>query len=514
MPKNATKAYTVLLCFLAIAMPNNNFMMSLGVILLAILWLFSPGIAIGFKKFKKNRPAVLLAGLYILHIVWLFNTSDFSYAFKDLRIKLPLLVLPLVLGSIPISRNQIKLVFFALSIGVWFATITGYVRYFNLPDAMYDYREIVQGISHIRLSLMMVMLAMGVVFFRFELKRFWRMYALLVLVNIVVFFNVAQLATGSIILVVTAIVAIFYKIFQNYSRLVFFISLLFLGLVICFGVYYSVNYYNDYFIAKHELPDRDERTSRGNMYKENESEKWVENGHRQFDYYSDVEMVEAWNERSKMFMAVDTGNLELNYILIRYLTSKGLRKDYEGVMSLSDKDIQNVENGYPNEIYAYQSGLKLRFHSFLFGIHVYRAAGQLSGSSFMQRLMYWKVGWEIAKENWIFGVGTGDIINEIEKKHTQLHPDMDKRYWLRIHNQFLSFFATFGIMGILYFLYLFGYGFYFQKNSFLAIMFLTIAFVSCISEDTLETQAGVTFFSFFYVLLSRPFAERLNKYNK
>ena len=481
--------------------------MSLGVILLFITWLVSPGIIKGFKAFKKNIPAVLMAGLFLIHVIWLFNTSDFDYALKDLRVKLPLMILALVIGSIPISRKQVKLIFLALSLGVWLACISGYVRYVHLPEGLHDYREIVQGVSHIRLSLLMVTLVMAVFYFWKDLNRWWKLYGAAVILNTLVFFNIAQLATGSIILLLMLGFAVLYSTIQKANLVLTLSTVLFLIIAVGAGVFYSVNYYNNYFVASANGPSGTETTSLGSLYKEPIENDLVENGNKNFDFYADEEMVNAWNERSKIPMAADSEDLDLNYLLIRYLTSKGLRKDYEGVMSLSDKDIRNIENGYPNEIYAYESGLKLRFHTFMFGVHVYDATGRVTGSSFFQRVLYWKVAAKIIERNWLLGVGTGDIKDAMYNMHREMNFDLDERFWLRAHNQFLSFFAAFGIIGFVYFLYMFGYAMVKRRKNFLALAFLVIAFASCLTEDTLETQAGVTFFAFFYALFSQSFRD-------
>ena len=114
-------------------------------------------------------------------------------------------------------------------------------------------------------------------------------------------------------------------------------------------------------------------------------------------------MEEAWNKRSNLKIPVDSASrVKIEPTLIRYLTSKGLRKDYDGVMKLTDTDVENIEHGYPNEIYAHESGLALRFHTFMFGLHVFITSGDASGLSFFQRLVYWDVSEHIISSN-IFG---------------------------------------------------------------------------------------------------------------
>ena len=473
-------------------------------ILLFLMWLFNPGVKEGLRKLKENKAALLLAGLFLIHIIWLFNTSDFEYALKDIRIKLPLLFLALVVGSISIDRNQLKLIFLSLSLGIWLATILAYFRYANLPPNFHDYREIVQGISHIRLSLLMIMQVIGVVYFWNELSPPWKVFAVAVLINTVIFFNVLQSATGIIILLVLigafALLFAIRKAKPKVAILVGIVSLAILGV----GLAYSVNYYNSYFAVADKAKPLDTKTARGNEYRIFPEVGLVENGNRTYDYFANDEMIEAWNIRSTKPMAADTEDVSLNFTLMRYLTSKGLRKDYEGVMALSNQDIENIENGYPNEIYANESGLKLRFHTFMFGLHVFNATGDVSGLSFFQRIIYWNTAVEIIQDNWLLGVGTGDVKNEFRLKHQEINQGLDERYWLRAHNQFLTFFVTFGILGFSYYLFLFAYSFRLYRKDFLKLAFLLVAFISCLTEDTLESQAGVTFFSFFFALLCKP----------
>ena len=478
--------------------------MSLGVILLLITWLISPGIRNGFKTFIQNKPAMLMAGLFIIHVIWLLNTSDFDYALKDLRVKLPLLILALVLGSVTITRKQVKLIFLALSLGIWLATIAAYLRYINMPEGLQDYREIVQGVSHIRLSLLMIMLVMAVMYFWKELTPLWKIYGIAVILNTIIFFNILQSATGILVLITMLTIYALYLVSQFASRKTVVGTYTILFLLIGGGIFYSVKHYQNYYIAKTNNKPLETHTQKGNEYVFYPDVNLIENGNRTYDYFANDEMIEAWNERSNLLMSAKTSDARLNFTLIRYLTSKGLRKDYAGVMALTDTDIENIENGYPNEIYAHSTGLELRYHSFLFGLHVYRATGSATGSSFFQRLLFWKVAMRIIERNWLTGVGTGDVKNEITAMHKELHPELDKRYWLRAHNQFLTFFVAFGIIGFAYFLFLFGYTFVKRRHNLLVAAFLLIAFISCLTEDTVETQAGVTFFAFFFGLFSKP----------
>lgn len=70
---------------------------------------------------------------------------------------------------------------------------------------------------------------------------------------------------------------------------------------------------------------------------------------------------------------------------------------------------------------------------------------------------------------------------------------------MRSHNQYLSIGVAFGIVGLIWFLITLFYPMFLQgKNvDYLYVTFLLIAVISFLTEDTLETQAGVTFYAFF-----------------
>ena len=64
-----------------------------------------------FADFLHNKIAVVMVSVYIMHLIGLIYTYDFQSAFHDLRIKLPLLIIPLVMSSMkPLSRKQFDMV--------------------------------------------------------------------------------------------------------------------------------------------------------------------------------------------------------------------------------------------------------------------------------------------------------------------------------------------------------------------------------------------------------------------
>lgn len=497
-----------LLGFMAIAMPNLNLLMSIGTILLLGWWFYNPGPKQGWKNLKQNKLALGLIGLFLLHVLWLANTVNFDYASHDLRIKLPILIFGLVIGSMQFQRWQIKVFFLAMSAGIWFASIQAYINYAGFVQGLHDYREIVQGISHIRLSLLMVVTIAAIFYFWRELSAAWKIYSVLTALNILTFFNVLQSLTGVAALIALIVLSVVYWLVRS-KKYMLVGGLTLLSIASAVGFYYfASNYYQTYFTTDEEANPTELYTAEGNEYLHDNRFGIVDNQHYVFTYVAQDEMAAAWNERSDLKVDYSTGeNLELAATLTRYLSSKGLRKDKQGVMALTPEDVRNIEIGFPSVLYLEKSGLSLRFHTFMFGIHIYKQTGNASGLSFFQRVVYWSIARKLIAENFWLGTGTGDLRQDFEAMYDIHEPNLEQKYRNRAHNQFMTFFASFGLLGFLYFIGLFVLAFAKRGHNYLALAFYTIAFLSCLVEDTLETQAGVTFFAFFFALFSQPFLD-------
>jgi O-antigen ligase len=97
------------------------------------------------------------------------------------------------------------------------------------------------------------------------------------------------------------------------------------------------------------------------------------------------------------------------------------------------------------------------------------------------------------------GVGTGDVQKAFDEEYGQENSRLSKEFRHRGHNQYLTFALTFGIGGFLFFIFSLFYPIFKMKkqSDYFYATFFVIAFISMLTEDTLETQAGVTFFAFF-----------------
>jgi len=282
------------------------------------------------------------------------------------------------------------------------------------------------------------------------------------------------------------------------ATLVLFIIIPFLAF------YYLKEGYKDYSTAGIlNIQALESHTPEGNPYLHDTLHFSVENGRYSGLYICDKEARISWNKRSIMsYDSLDKRGQELRHTLIRYMSSKGLKKDRQGLMSLSDDDINNIENGIANTAYLDWFGFKARLFQMYMAYDVYRRTGNPSGSSYLERVEMWKHSLMIIKEHPLFGVGTGDLKDAFKQAYKKSHSPLKdaKGGLMSSHNQYLNILVRFGIVGLLYFIFAISYPLYKRKKQidFPFLAFIFIALLSMFTDDSLKNQAGLTFFTFFY----------------
>ena len=96
---------------MVISLPTSRFGLSFAQFGLLGIWIIGGNLKQKFLTFFKSRSAIVLVLIYLMHVAGLMFTSDFTYAFKDLRIKLPLLWLPVLFVSVNfISPRRMKII--------------------------------------------------------------------------------------------------------------------------------------------------------------------------------------------------------------------------------------------------------------------------------------------------------------------------------------------------------------------------------------------------------------------
>ncbi len=244
-------------------------------------------------------------------------------------------------------------------------------------------------------------------------------------------------------------------------------------------------------------------TKSGNDYSNNLEDKQRENGHFINLYLCEKEIKEEWNKISNFkYDEKDKKDQDIRHTLIRYLTSKNYRKDKEGIQKLTKKDIINIENGIANYLYGNKYALYPKIHEILWQIEQYNAGKSPENHSVTQRFEFIKIGKEIILKNFFLGVGTGDVKDEFQIQYKKSSSQLPKKNRLRAHNQYITFFITFGLIGFIWIMSAYIYSPLKEKkfkDYLFLVVFITMS-LSMLNEDTLETQMGATIFAFFISL--------------
>jgi len=502
------------LAIVMVALPFSNFFMSFGMFWLAGVCVLQVSTDIArkqpvlnrLKQFTSNSSAVMMSVLFLLSLLGLLWTQNFDYAMWDLRMKVPLLVLPLLISfTNPITQGEFRALIGLFIIAVVVAVMWCLqVYWIGSPEIDGDVRKISVFISHVRFSLL-IALALGMLVRFAHGSAQGRILIVLCALPCLYFIYIIGSITGAIGLGALLLWAgIRYLIAQknNSSRLIVGATLL---LLFATTLVYVFSLYRNYFtVESSDWNSLELKTPRGEVYAHHAEFRLIEDGHYVMTYVAWGELYNAWNERSEVHPdSSDARGHILKGTLIRYLASKGLRKDADGVAALTDGDIDAIEAGIPTSADAHMHGLRKRLHRIFFEWSNYRAGGDPDGHSVTQRLEFWKTAAWIIRRNFWTGVGTGDVKEEFREAYIATNSPLSEQYRLRAHNQYLTMWITYGVLGFLVFVLITCWPLLTgHVRDPLVVMIVLLAALSYLTEDTLESQAGVMFVAFFYSLFT------------
>lgn len=493
---------------MAASLTLSPFMMGASQFLLMGVWLFTGDpVKVKFRRFIHNPVALVVTTLYLLHVVGLVYTSDFAYAFKDLKVKLPLLILPVVLSSVkPLDKKHFDLLMLLYVASVFVATCISFVTY--LRHDYGDIREISRFISHIRFCLNIVFCIALVGYYLLTRPSKWweKLLQVALIAWFVLQLHLFESLSGYLAFAGLVVASLLYLYFTKVRRTVWKIAGLLVVIAVPLAIGLSIYRTVDRLLEVEavDLASLDKQTALGNDYWHDTLCFPVEDGKYIGLYFCRPEMREAWNQRSPLDYDGLTRNGEnLEATLARYLTSKDLRKDAAGVNALTDEDIRNVEEGVANYNNLMHPGFHARLSETVFEYNQYRRYNNPNGGSLSQRIEYTRASLYLIQQHPVFGVGTGDIPEAYRQAYDELKSPLEDQYRHRAHNQFLSITVGFGIIGLLIFLVTLFYPFLSARRhrTYLYTVFLVIVLLSMLPEDTIETQAGVTWFALFNSLL-------------
>jgi hypothetical protein len=501
----ADKIYFVSLIFLVVGMPVSLFLISISQFGLVASFLIGGNYLKKTKRFFTDKVCLSLVAVYFLHVVGLLYTTDYSYAFNDLRIKAPLLILPFIIyTSTSLSNKQFLMVLKFFVLACLAGTLVSIYVWLGFSNKVItDTRQISVFISHIRFSLLIAVSIFSVSYFIIQSDKNIVVKGLHVALVLwfITFLFILESMTGLVVGLLAAVAYLTQHLIQQRKYAV--VDTLSITAIVVTG--FSVNYF---FKEIHKLNTEElvdlthlpQRTAQGNLYQHEMFKADVENGHRIFLFVAYDELKTEWNKRSVIaFDSLDKKQQLLKYTLIRYMTSKGLHKDAEGMQAMTAMDIKNVENGIASIVQLTQTGLKGRIAGTIWELNNYLQGGDPSGHTLTMRFEFWKASLNVIKNNLFLGVGTGDNKIALDAFYQSSNSPLAKQWWLRSHNQYLAIAVSFGLLGLLIFLFSLSFPIIAMNKTHdcFYFTFFMMAVLSFLTEDTLESQAGVTFFAFF-----------------
>lgn len=489
----------------AVMLPWSKALLSMAQLLLIANWLVEGVVRRDVKgRFRRaftEAPSLVFISFFLLHLLGLFWTADMGWGMDLVRILLPVLAFGAVLGASPrLDRIEFRTV---VLFGAWSVVVSTWACLLAHDGFTSDYRSLSVFVSHIRLTLL---LCLAIVVFLMDRggPRWFRLAGHGAALWSLFFIDRLGSIQGYLILLVTAAVyswrwtkargGPFWRIMR--------IVLPALPVVVLLLLWSGVR-------ARYRLPDpaiilKFEHTAGGEQYLHDIDDPQMESGHHVWTYVAPRELQRSWDRRSeRSYEANDDKGHPIWSTLVRYMASKGMRKDSVAMAELTDAEIEAIEQGVTNAHSDRWSGLSARFDEVAFEFQQYRSKGAVDGHSVTMRLEYLRAGWNIARVHPWSGVGTGDTELAFQEEYERMGSKLSEPWRRRAHNEYLTLLISFGVIGLGWSLFTWWFPAW-RTGAWKHPLFIAWAIIfgiSCLTDDTIETQVGATFFAFYYTLL-------------
>ena len=462
----------------------------------------------------KDSSFWLVSSIFLIYVIGFLFTKDIQFGLYELKKAVFWLVLSF--GVILSPKLSTKNFWFILTLFVFGVTVSTFFSFFKLifhgALGIENFRA-VNFVSHIPFSFQ-ISFSIFILFFSFfydnsVLKKLnpairivwiiWLLFSLIVLksmLGIAAFF----------VSLIPLSVFIFKSIRLNRYRNALIFAMILLFCLPAFYVGWAIGKFYDIKYTSVSTSDSDLKTKQGNDYQFDFSKKSKENGYYISWFVCEPELEVAWNEVSEIkYNQPDKSGYLVSETLKRYLTSKGLRKDAEGVNCLTKRDIKNIEAGYANYIYdAPYYAIYPRVYETIWEVDHYLQTGDANDQSLSQRIEYAKAALDIIKNNFWFGIGTGNFQIEFEKAFKERNSCLNEKFYGSAHNQYLSYLLKFGLVGFLYIMFVVFFVVYKKRlyRNQLFLIFFFYMLVANFGDSNWETHVGLPYFVFFTCLFA------------
>ena len=505
------RAYCWAFSLVALALPFSNAMMSIATGLLGAVWLADCAMRRG-RDSRASSPtlnrslnwvSVGLIALYVLHTIGMAWSEDWTYGLHDLRAKLPMLALGLAgLAVPPMVRKDRDRALKVFLFAVMAALLGLFLNAAFFAESFGQGRAVSVYISHVRFGMM---LAFSVVVARYfsHAQTKTRCWWLAVLAAVLGGLWWMQAVTGFVML---AVLAPWWALPSGWSQRRRFRTAWTTGAVVILAAVILLKVGMSAAGEPLHAEDLPTHSAAGELYEHVDGSFIQENGHFVWASVAWGELAYAWNQRStRAFNGKNLRGQSLSGTLIRFLASKDQPKDAEGVASLSSVEIAAIERGVPSTVELHGSGLVVRWNRLQFALGRWRDGQGVQGSSALQRIEHLRAAWAVVSAHPIGGVGTGDVPSATAAAYEQINSALEPAFRHRAHNQYLALWEAFGLLGLFALLGWLALGMYQglrEGSAGLLLPFIAMVAMAFLTEDTLETQSGVTLVAWGAVLLS------------
>lgn len=492
------RIFISLYVIVAVFLPFNKVVLSLATALLFVSALLATTWTELKETLRVKRsflPLLLLFAWSIISILW---SKDTAQGWKYINLTLPfyLILISFILHPLR-SKKELKIILNSFLIAITTVLCVNLFVHFQMEDHYnYDMRELSLFSSHIRLAIMVVIgMVVSVQQFMNSRSNFRWIYFVLVLFFL--FYTIySEVISAYISFVAVLLTSFIYWIHSRVKNKVVFYSFLIFVLIGSVGTVVVVV---QKILEKPEIVLL-EKTKQGNIYWSDTVHISYENGHPigvniQFD-----ELYAEWLKFSSIDL-YDSARNGYTYMdnLIRYMTSKGLVKDAEGLHQLTKEDIEKIENGYVSILQDDQS-FRTRF--VILADELAYKGNDPNGYSLLQRIEYWKAGIHLFAENFWIGIGAGSSNVKFPEHYERVNSKLTKDNQRNSHQQLLTMGVNYGIVGFTLFLLLLIFFFVDAPKQLYIYCIFFILIASFLNEDTMETQTGATMLAFFFGLFA------------
>ena len=220
------------LSFLAIGLSASKAFLSIAELALGLNWIAEGNYAQKWKRFTSNKPALVLVSFYILHLIGMIYSTDYQFGLEDIRIKVPLLILPFMFCTSDALNERERNMVLGLYTGA--ITVVSFIGLYRLKHHSFiDIHYIIPFVSSIRLALMIVLSVFLLIGYVFSKKWNWISFLLIIWTAwLLIFLVIMESLTGIILSAIISLILVIYYAVQKIKQKQFLIGLVPLCIII------------------------------------------------------------------------------------------------------------------------------------------------------------------------------------------------------------------------------------------------------------------------------------------